>query len=214
MGAKIFAQSIARLDSLGSLASWVKLLSELFASDQSSSGNLKTTVEWPSAQDIQSESLASNDLRLALNTLYRNLEISGIFAANQLKSLMMPASKSDEDQHAFHQTLSKDANSLLSQLNADNPLIRESVKLLLKGDLVWQGQLLPNIQGNIYRQDAWEKDPHNPSEVIKGTKFTLSVNLPNLGSFSVIGTQFGEQVSIRVQTSDQSKEISPRRLMS
>jgi hypothetical protein len=213
-GSKNIAESIAKLDSLGSLALG-QLLSELFVGDQVSftdlqngnTNNLKGAVAWPNSQNIQTQAQATNDPRVTMSLLYKNLENSGIFAASQLKSLLIPASKLDEDQHAFHQSLVKDANALLSQLTGDSAALKDSVRLLLKGELVWQGQLLPNVQANIYRQDAWEKDPQNPNEVIKGTSFTITMNLPMLGPLEVRGTQFGEQVKISVKATSEGKDL-------
>ena len=86
-------------------------------------------------------------------------------------------------------------------------LKRDSVKLLLRGDLLWQGQLMPNIQGRLYREDAWETEDKPPFELQKGSRITLDVTLPNLGPFKVIGTQFGESVHVAIQASPEAKSI-------
>ena len=211
-GGQNLAESIAKLDSLGSLALG-QLLSELFSADQANQagmsssklGNAQTTVAWPNLKNSQTP--IAVDLSIAMSTLYKDLESSGIFAASQLKALLMPASNTEEDQHVFHETLARDVNTLLSQLTGDGANVRDAVKLLLRGELVWQGQLLPNVMASIYRQDAWDKDSHNQNEVIKGSRFTLSVDLPNLGPLEIIGTQFGEQVSLSIKTGDEAKEL-------
>jgi hypothetical protein len=88
---------------------------------------------------------------------------------------------------------------LLGQIATDSAAIRDSVKLLLRGDILWQGQLLPNVQGRLYREDAWEADPEQPGQLQKGSRITMEVNLPNLGPFKIVGTQFGDSVHVAIE---------------
>jgi hypothetical protein len=87
----------------------------------------------------------------------------------------------------------------MTQLSNDAPMIRDSMRLLLRGDLLWQGQLMPNVQGRLYREDAWQSDPHQPNQLEKGSSITLEVGLPNLGPLKIIGTQFGESLQLIIQ---------------
>jgi hypothetical protein len=88
---------------------------------------------------------------------------------------------------------------LLGQIATDSAAVRDSVKLLLRGDLMWQGQLMPNLQGRLYREDAWEADPEQPGQLQKGSRITMEVTLPNLGLFKIVGTQFGDSVHVTVE---------------
>jgi hypothetical protein len=58
---------------------------------------------------------------------------------------------------------------------------------------------MPNVQGRLYREDAWQSDPHQPNQLEKGSRITLEVGLPNLGPLKIIGTQFGESLQLIVQ---------------
>jgi hypothetical protein len=201
----LLAQSLSKMDSLGSLALG-QLLSDILLNEPANAGNQSTQVNWP-GHLAQSQSVLGSDLKAAMNMLYQNLQNSGIFAANQLKKLLMPASSIDEQHLQTLDSISKQASGLLQELATDNPTVKDAVKLLLRGDLVWQGQLLPNLQAKIYRSDAWETDPQNSSQLLKGSSLTMEVNLPNLGKIEVIGIQFGDQLNIQVKASDASNQI-------
>jgi len=201
----VLAQSLSKMDSLGSLALG-QLLSDILLNEPANAGNQSAQVNWP-GNLAQSQSVLGSDLKAAMNTLYQNLQNSGIFAADQLKKLLMPASSIDEEHLQTLDSISKQASGLLQQLVTDNPAVKDAVKLLLRGDLVWQGQLLPNVPAKIYRSDAWETDPQNASQLLKGSRLTMEVNLPNLGRIEVVGVQFGDQLNIQVKASDASNQI-------
>jgi hypothetical protein len=201
----LLAQSLSKMDSLGSLALG-QLLSDILLTEPANAGNQSTQVNWPGNLS-QSQNILGSDLKAAMNTLYQNLQNSGIFAADQLKKLLMPASSIDEQHLQTLDSISSQASGLLQQLETDNPAVKDAVKLLLRGDLVWQGQLLPNVHAKIYRSDAWETDPRNSSQLLKGSRLTMEVNLPNLGRIEVVGVQFGDQLNIQVKASDTSNQI-------
>ena len=98
-----------------------------------------------------------------------------------------------------------EAKSLISQLSNNAPVVQDSIKLLLRGDLLWQGQLLPNVQGRLYREDAWQPDPQEPTQMQKGSKITMEVTLPSLGPLKVVGTQFGESIHVAIEVSPESQ---------
>ncbi len=58
---------------------------------------------------------------------------------------------------------------------------------------------MPNVQGRLYREDAWEADPDQPGQLQKGSRITMEVNLRNLGPFKIVGTQFGDSVHVAVE---------------
>ena len=81
------------------------------------------------------------------------------------------------------------------------------MKLLLRGDLVWQGEITPGTQAKVYRNDAWQADPQNPLELRKGSQLTMELNLPSLGKLQIVGTQFSELVNVKVSATDQSHQL-------
>jgi hypothetical protein len=210
------SQSLSRLDNLGSAALGQLLSNILEADDVDPNLALKNktntaVVAWPSGD--QNIPLA-NDPRSAMNILYQNLQNSGIFAGEQIKKLLMPAALSIAEEAEPHVdgNVSQQASALLAQLNADIPQVRDAVKLLLRGDLAWQGLLLPNLYVVFKREDAWQQSTEDLGQVMKGARITMEVDLPHLGKIKVVGTQFGESVNLTIETSAQTKSILSERL--
>ena len=206
----LLSQSLSRMDNLGG-AALGQLLSDILAVDvpelgQSvASGNQNSAqsvvVNWPGSVSTSANAVVANtaDPKTAMNVLYQNLQTSGIFAADQLKRLLFPASDDGDMQASGITDVPAEAEKLISQLSTNAPVVQDSVKLLLRGDLLWQGQLMPNVQGRLYREDAWQPDPQDPTQMQKGSKITMEVTLPNLGPFKVVGTQFGESVHVAIE---------------
>ena len=204
----LLSQSLARMDTLGG-AALGQLLSDILAvevpelgksvvTDAKASIAQNAVVNWPSA--FSSNPLVNAaDPKLAMTMLYQNLQSSGIFAADQLRRLLFPASEDDGKPLLTAGSVESESAALLGQIATDSAAVKDSVKLLLRGDLLWQGQLMPNVQGRLYREDAWEADPEQPGQLQKGSRVTLEVSLPNLGPFKVVGTQFGDSVHVAVE---------------
>ena len=207
--------SLSRLDNLGSAALGQLLSNILDAEDIDPNLALKNKtntamVVWPSGD--REVALATNP-RAAMNILHQNLQNSGIFAGEQIKKLLMPAAVSiAEETETFDGDVSQQAATFLSQLNTDSPQVRDAVKLLLRGDLAWYGLVLPNIYARIEREDAWQQSEEDPSQMVKGARITMEMDLPHLGKLRVIGTQFGESVNVTIETSAQAKSILSDRL--
>ena len=211
----LLSKSLSRMDNLGG-AALGQLLSDILAVDvpelgQSvNSGNKNiaqnVVVSWPGSANLAAGLVANtSDPKVAMNVLYQNLQTSGIFAADQLKRLLFPASEDGDVQTSGITDVSAEAEKLISQITTNAPAVQDSVKLLLRGDLLWQGQLMPNVQGRLYREDAWEADPQDPNQIQKGSRITMEVVLPNLGPFKVVGTQFGERVNVAIEASPESQ---------
>ena len=212
----LLSQSLSRMDNLGG-AALGQLLSDILEVDVPELGNTENTsikspvqnviVNWPDSKNLATSSTVANspDPKAAMNVLYQNLQTSGIFAADQLKKLLFPASNMDDEQAKDIADIPAVAEKLISQLSANAPAVQDSVKLLLRGDLLWQGQLMPNVQGRLYREDAWQPNPMDPMEMQKGSKITLEVTLPNLGPFKVVGTQFGESVHVAIESTSEAQ---------
>ena len=213
----LLSQSLNRMDALGG-AALGQMLSDILAVDVPELGQTVNTgnknalqsvvVNWPGANLANANAAMANvtDPRVAMNILYQNLQTSGIFAADQLKKLLFPASDNGEMQPKAIGDIPAEAGRLVGQLST-TPALQDSVKLLLRGDLLWQGQLMPNVQGRLYREDAWQSDPRDPTQMQKGSKITMEVTLPNLGPFKVVGTQFGESVHVAIEASSESQSI-------
>jgi hypothetical protein len=210
----LLSQSLARMDTLGG-AALGQLLSDILAvevpelgksvvTDAKGSIAQNTVVNWPGAANINPLVNAA-DPKLAMTVLNQNLQSSGIFAADQLRRLLFPASEDDGKPLATAGSVESESAKLLGQIATDSAAVRDSVKLLLRGDLMWQGQLMPNLQGRLYREDAWEADPEQPGQLQKGSRITMEVTLPNLGPFKVVGTQFGDSVHVAVESTPEAQ---------
>ncbi|QWE00886.1 hypothetical protein FD967_02235 [Polynucleobacter sp. JS-Mosq-20-D10] len=202
----LVSENLSKMDSLGS-AALGQLLSEILIADAPEAApstqnpanlNQKSVVvSWP---EIDPSKLSTQDPKAVMGALYQSLQSSGIFAADQLKRVLFPAGSTEEKMDSFLTAGDqRKASELMAQLSNDAPIIRDSMRLLLRGDLLWQGQLMPNVQGRLYREDAWQSDPHQPNQLEKGSRITLEVGLPNLGPLKIIGTQFGESLQLIVQ---------------
>ena len=208
--------SLSRLDNLGS-AALGQLLSNILDVDELDltlvqNNKLNTaTANWPTTNR---EVALSTDPRAAMNILYQNLQNSGLFAGEQIKKLLMPAALSiDEDIEAMPDgDVAQQATTLLGQMNSETPQVRDAVKLLLRGDLAWYGLVLPNVYARIEREDAWQQSAEDLSQVIKGTRITMEMELPHLGKLKVIGTQFGEVVNLTIETNSEVKAILANQL--
>jgi hypothetical protein len=211
----LLSQNLSRLDKLGSAALGQLLsnilevdvpeLEEQVSTQNKSKVNSDAIVSWPNTS--QAKSGEQVDPKLAMGVLYQNLQNSGIFASDQLRKLLQPAGSDGADRKVSPENFEDEAAKLVSQLSTDVSTVRDSVKLLLRGDLLWQGQLMPNVQGRLYREDAWEAEDRPPFELQKGSRITLDVSLPNLGPFKVVGTQFGESVHVAIQASPEAQSI-------
>ena len=204
----LLSQSLARMDTLGG-AALGQLLSDILAVEVPELGKSVVTdtkgalaqnavVNWPGAANTN-PLVNAGDPKLAMTVLYQNLQSSGIFAADQLRRLLFPASEDDGKPLATSGSVESESAKLLGQIATDSAAVRDSVKLLLRGDLLWQGQLMPNVQGRLYREDAWKADPDQPEQLQKGSRITMEVSLPNLGPFKIVGTQFGDSVHVAIE---------------
>lgn len=211
----LLSQNLSNLDKSAS-AALGQLLSNILEIEISELGgqvspknkagmNSEVIVNWPNLENTKADDFI--DPKVAMGILYQNLKNSGIFAADQLKKLILPAGSDGDYQKISAESFQDEATRLVSQLSTDGSAVRDSVKLLLRGDLLWQGQLMPNVQGRLYREDAWEADEKPPFELKKGCRITLDVILPNLGPFKVVGTQFGESVHIAIQASPEGQSV-------
>lgn len=213
----MLANSLSKMDQLGG-AALGQMLSDILLAESPELGskiaeqskNTQSTpaqsavVNWP----VQAP-LVATDPKVAMNNLYQSLQASGLFAADNLRKLLMPSVLDEENSHtALAQESSEtQASQYLAQLGKQAPNVSDSVKLLLRGDLLWQGQILPNINARLYREDAWQGDEKHGGQLVKGSRLTMEVNLPNLGPLKIIGTQFGEQIYIAIEVDSQSQGV-------
>jgi len=188
--------------------------SSLGADPQASNAQLNNLmVTWPkldtnTQSQLMQNALLANDPKAVLTTLKNDLKNSGLFAAEQLTHALMPAMEeaSINSSPTLAQTTSTPTSAssfspqqLLQQLDPNSSSMVDAIRLALRGNLYWQGDLANNLPAKMRREDAWETHPQDASQVIKGTRISVEVSLPQLGSFTVIGTQFNDQIYLTLQ---------------
>jgi len=174
------------------------------------------TVAWPkldanTQSQLMQQALLANDPKTVLTSLKNDLKNSGLFAAEQLAHALMPAmddaspnSPTLRTQDTSQQTSASSftPQQLLQQLDSNSAALVDAIRLALRGNLYWQGDLASNLPATLRREDAWETNPQDPSQVMKGTRISVEVSLPQLGSFTVVGTQFNDQIYLTMQAAN------------
>jgi len=174
--------------------------------------NLSTATETPENLPPQ-QALAQN-----FQKILQGLAGSQMFAASDLKQLLEPYLSQKITGGPEDLKLRDSAAQLLDKLGADNPAVKDGARLLLYGNLLWQGQIMPGVQARIKREDAWEKDPQNEGQIMRGSKISIEMDLPNSGPFKVVGLQFGDWLNVKLSPNpdfqnafqDQLKALSQR----
>ena len=192
-------------------------------------GQVQNAVQWPGMipsiatqllgntanvalqSQLMTNALTANDPKTAMTNLKNDLKNSGLFAAEQLAQVLMPSSEDrvcqmpTDNQRTTPQEMTQVTKGLLRGLESNSQQLIDSIKLALKGDLVWQGMLLPQVPATMVREDAWQANPQDPSQIEKGTRIAVAITLPNLGMIQVIGTQFRDQLHVAIEVPETSK---------
>ena len=198
-------------------------------SSSSEMGQVQNAVQWPGMipspatqllgntanvalqSQLMTNAVTANDPKTAMTNLKNDLKNSGLFAAEQLAQVLMPSSEDrvsqmpTDNQRTSPQEMTQVATGLLRGLESNSQQLIDSIKLALKGDLVWQGMLLPQVPATMVREDAWQANPQDPSQIEKGTRIAVAITLPNLGMIQVIGTQFRDQLHVAIEVPETSK---------
>ena len=157
-------------------------------------------TRWPddAVGEEQKPSSTENSLRQNLQGLYQNLARSPMFAAHALATLLGPRLGQGhiDDKNS---ALIEQVKELVQSVSSESPAAKEAARLLMHGILNWQGEFLPGLKASIVREDIWEKDPKHEGQMIRGSKITMEMNLPQTGPFKVVGVQFAEWVNLTIQ---------------
>ena len=155
--------------------------------------NLSSNTDAKTAELSPQQALAQN-----FQKLFQGLAGSPMFAASELKQLLEPYLSQNVTNTPADLKLRDSAAQLMDKMNLDNPAVKDGARLLLYGNLLWQGQILPGVQARIQREDAWEKDPQNEGQIMRGSKISIEMDLPNSGTFKVVGLQFGDWLNVKL----------------
>jgi hypothetical protein len=169
-------------------------------------------VDWPGTESKSWRGLSGEVVppKQAMQNLLMNLASSSLFAARHLADTLGP--KLLHPSGLDDASLMEETTKVLENLSSDSASAKEAARLLLHGQLFWQGELMPGVKGKLTREDAWENDPDHEGQLMKGSKISLEVNLPRAGIFKVIGVQFGDVLRLRIETAEKEKSIFQKSL--
>lgn len=183
---------------------------------------------WPAPIPEADAQRKSDPRGVAFDTLvglYRGLASSHFFAAQRLAKefgqitaipLRQPETKPEMSRSDLAERLralatSEDApDSIvksLSDVAIDSENAQQTARLLVEGQLVWQGELAPGVPLRIERKDAWRSHPARQGEMQRGARLDVEIVLPNLGPLRIVGTQWVDEISLDVQ-SDESDVVA------
>lgn len=117
-----------------------------------------------------------------------------------LGSLGLQAAGGAQQAQPSNQTIPQ-APLLVSSPHAEEGM-RDALRLLMDGRLMWQGQFTEGVPMRFERSDAWRANRRSTGGMEKGSSIRISLELPSLGRVEVSGLGFGGQVSLRVQAED------------
>lgn len=137
----------------------------------------------------------------ALDRLLAALSRSDTFAASRLVQSWWLQPEDAQATNGANPPQPADAQQArwVAALSPGSEGAQQAARLLLSGQLLWEGWLLPDLPARILRQDAWRggATPERPLE--KGAALDLRVDLPGLGPLRVLGQQWGQEVQLQVQ---------------
>ncbi len=188
---------------------FAKLLAQL--------ANLQSTEQgvltWPGALEKPWRGPGGEALtpKQAMQNLISTFAGSQLFAARYLADVLGP--KLLHPSGVDDVSLQEETSKVLESLSSDSSSAKEAARLLLHGQLFWQGELMPGVKARLSREDAWDNDPDHEGQLLKGSKLSLEIDLPKAGSFKVVGFQFGEALRLRIETSAAHKATFEQHLL-
>jgi hypothetical protein len=151
-----------------------------------------------------------------LKNIFQAIASSDVFAAQRLNEAWMPRklepkhtpkvdSLKNSDAEAFQhlaqpiqEPSAKQLAQWVSALEPDSGAAEEAARMLTHGNMVWQVELLPGVPLRIIREDAWRNNPEQAGQLEKGAMLKVEVKLPNLGSLRIVGSQWGQDISLHI----------------
>jgi len=121
--------------------------------------------------------------------------------------------KSGEEPQAFKvlaqpasETAIAQLTKWVSALEPDSEPAQQAAHMLTQGQMVWLADLAPGLPMRIVREDAWRNDANRAAHLEKGAMLRVELNLPNLGRIRVMGSQWGQDLSLQIAHDANSQE--------
>ena len=136
---------------------------------------------------------ANADVKSHLKNIYQSIASSDAFAAQRLNEAWL--SKRDA---SFQEPSAAQLTQWVSALEPDSDAAEQAARMLTQGNMVWQAELVPGVPMRIVREDAWRNNPNKTDQIEKGATLKVEVTLPNLGTLRILGSQWGQDISLQV----------------
>lgn len=136
---------------------------------------------------------ATAEVKSHLTNIYQSIASSDAFAAQKLNEAWL--SKRDA---SFQEPSAAQLTQWVSALEPDSDAAEQAARMLTQGNMVWQAELVPGVPMRIVREDAWRNNPNQTDQIEKGASLKVEITLPNLGTLRILGSQWGQDISLRV----------------
>lgn len=185
-----------------------QVLTQLLKQTQSSASFSKPTP-WPeptSDEQVPADTAATmpraDAVLQAIQKLRTALSSAEVFAARQLANQWFGPERNDPDGQASAQ-----AQRWVQALSPEHPAAQQATHMLMTGQMVWQGELLPGLPMRIHREDSWRENAPGSGRLEKGAALSLEIDLPQLGHLKVTGQQWGDQLDVIVRIPRQGNAL-------
>jgi hypothetical protein len=186
------------------------------ASDKAANATGLASTSAQATSEQASTSTPASIVLGQLKNIYQALAGSDVFAAQRLNEAWMPrrvathhkaASEASQNSalsefQRLAQPIQEPSQAQLTQwvaaLEPDNDAAEQAARMLSQGNMVWQAELVPGLPMRIVREDAWRNSPHQAGQLEKGAMLKVEVTLPNLGTLRILGSQWGQDISLQV----------------
>ena len=136
---------------------------------------------------------SSAELKNNLQILYQAIARSDVFAAQKLNEAWV--SRRDT---SYQEPSTAQLTQWVSALEPDSDATEQAARMLTQGNMVWQAELVPGVPMRIVREDAWRNNSQQAGQLEKGATLKVEVTLPNLGTLRILGSQWGQDISLQV----------------
>ena len=135
----------------------------------------------------------SAELKNNLQNLYQAIAKSDVFAAQKLNEAWV--SRRDT---SYQEPSTAQLTQWVSALEPDSDAAEQAARMLTQGNMVWQAELVPGVPMRIVREDAWRNNSQQAGQLEKGATLKVEVTLPHLGTLRILGSQWGQDISLQV----------------
>ena len=135
----------------------------------------------------------SAELKNNLQNLYQAIARSDVFAAQKLNEAWV--SRRDT---SYQEPSTAQLTQWVSALEPDSDATEQAARMLTQGNMVWQAELVPGVPMRIVREDAWRNNSQQAGQLEKGATLKVEVTLPNLGTLRILGSQWGQDISLQI----------------